>query len=180
MRRPSQFSGFTLIELMLGIVVLAILLAVAVPSFNNLSEKYRLKGAAERLSADTQMAKSTAIARNEPITISIRGGTDWCVGVTEGTSGCDCDGNDEDNVCEVDDQERVFSAEDFEGVIMGDGDEDITFKGVRGLPMDSISNQVPFNFSNDFKKQVDVNVTRVGSVWLCSPAEKHLGGYEEC
>lgn len=160
---------------MLGIVIMAILLAVAVPSFNNLSEKYRLKGAAERLSADTQMAKSTAVARNEPITISVKGGTDWCVGITEGTSGCDCNN---DGACVVDDQERVFSKDDFNGVVMGAGDEDITFEGVRGLP--DIVSQTSFNYSNDSGKQVNVNVTRVGSVWLCSPAANHVGGYEEC
>ena len=41
--------GFTLIELLVGIAVLAILLAVAVPSFTAFRQRTALSGAAEQL-----------------------------------------------------------------------------------------------------------------------------------
>lgn len=157
---------------MLGIVVAAILLAVAIPSFNNLSEKYRLKGAAERLSTEIQMARSEAVARNEPINVTVQGGTDWCIGVSD-SGACNCLA---DNDCQVDGEEQAVGNSDFEGIEMGSGDVTILFSGIRGLPDDAKE----FEFTKS-GKQVTVNLSALGSVRLCSPSgDQYVSGYQDC
>jgi type IV fimbrial biogenesis protein FimT len=61
--------GFTLIELMMAITVLAILLGLAVPSFRDASLGSRLTSYANDLVASAQLARSEAIKRNRPVVI---------------------------------------------------------------------------------------------------------------
>ena len=67
--RAGDASGFTLIELMVTITILAILLGWAVPSFNNAALSSKLTGFANDLVASTQIARSEAIKRNAAITL---------------------------------------------------------------------------------------------------------------
>jgi len=75
-------SGFTLIELMITLVVLAILLAVGVPSFNNLIENNRVTAQANSLLGAVNLARSEAVKRGVPVSVrSEDGGFEegWCV-----------------------------------------------------------------------------------------------------
>jgi type IV fimbrial biogenesis protein FimT len=62
--REKLLSGFTLIEVLMTIVVLAILAAVAVPGFSVWLPNYRLKAAARDMVSNFQLAKLTAVKRN--------------------------------------------------------------------------------------------------------------------
>lgn len=62
--------GFTIIELMVTLVVLAILVEIAIPSFNDLILGTRIKSAASDVYASLILARSEAIKRNASITIS--------------------------------------------------------------------------------------------------------------
>jgi type IV fimbrial biogenesis protein FimT len=57
-------SGFTLIELIVIIALLAILTAVGVPNYLSWLPKYRLKSAARDLYSNLQLAKMSAIKAN--------------------------------------------------------------------------------------------------------------------
>jgi type IV fimbrial biogenesis protein FimT len=76
-RRPAarrswqREQGFTLIELMTAIAVLALLLAIAVPSFRDAALGSRLAAVANSLLASVQLARSEAIKRNVPITLCV-------------------------------------------------------------------------------------------------------------
>lgn len=66
----STSAGFTLTELLIVIAIAAILLTIAVPSFQPLFAKLRLEGAANELNADLQYARSQAVADNRNVTFS--------------------------------------------------------------------------------------------------------------
>jgi type IV fimbrial biogenesis protein FimT len=63
--KPAR--GFTIIELMVGIALLAILLVLAVPSFSQMAHNMRLRAHAESISNGLQLARSEALRRNQPV-----------------------------------------------------------------------------------------------------------------
>lgn len=62
-------AGFTLIELMVTIAVLAIVVAMAVPSFQSLTNSSRLTSTANELMAALQYARSESLRRNVRTTV---------------------------------------------------------------------------------------------------------------
>ncbi|MBU2710142.1 GspH/FimT family pseudopilin [Zooshikella harenae] len=69
-------NGFTLIELMVTIVVLGIILAIAVPSFDSMIKNYRLQSVTNQLIDSFNLARNTALSRNQVITIEASGTTE--------------------------------------------------------------------------------------------------------
>jgi type IV fimbrial biogenesis protein FimT len=57
-------TGFTLIETMIGLVIVAVLLFAAIPQFSVFLHNQRLRGAAQGLSAGLQLARAEAVKRN--------------------------------------------------------------------------------------------------------------------
>lgn len=57
--------GFTLIELMITLVILAVLLAIAVPSLREFVARKRVEGVAQELATDLRLLKSQQIQRRQ-------------------------------------------------------------------------------------------------------------------
>ena len=81
-------TGFTLIELMTVIAIVAILTALAAPSFSGLTAKKRVEGALTELTTDLQFARSEAVQRNRNVRITF--GTDCYVIHTVGSTATSC------------------------------------------------------------------------------------------
>jgi prepilin-type N-terminal cleavage/methylation domain-containing protein len=62
-------NGFTILELMVVVGILAILAVIAVPGMFSRNSQARLKGAANNLIGDLQMAKSRAVTVNAIVVI---------------------------------------------------------------------------------------------------------------
>ena len=67
----SATAGFTLIELMVVVVIVAILLTLALPSFSVLSLRTKLKSYANEMVASVYLARGEAIKRNANMTLCI-------------------------------------------------------------------------------------------------------------
>lgn len=81
MPRIKRQLGFTLIEAMVVVVILAILAGLATPSFRGIIASQRVRNAASDLLSDMMLARSEAIRRNTPVTISAVGSS-WSNGWT--------------------------------------------------------------------------------------------------
>lgn len=85
-RRPR---GLTLIELMIGLAVCAVLMSLAVPSFAAYLQRQRLKAAAQGLELDLREARFESAQRGVPLHLTFSPGANWCYAVTT-SSDCDC------------------------------------------------------------------------------------------
>ncbi|MBB6580082.1 type IV fimbrial biogenesis protein FimT [Comamonas odontotermitis] len=72
-------SGFTLVELMVTVAIMAVLAALAAPSFIGLIERWRVRGAVESLQSTLYYARSEAIKRGGGVVLQkSANGTDGC------------------------------------------------------------------------------------------------------
>lgn len=78
--QPAQQAGFTLIELMIVIVIVAIFVTVGVPSFQNLVSDNRLSTQANRLVSSLQFARSEALKLRTSISVCRSTDGTTCVG----------------------------------------------------------------------------------------------------
>jgi type IV fimbrial biogenesis protein FimT len=85
-RTPQPMRGFTIIELMLAVVILAIVVAIGAPSFNDLILGTRVKNAASDIYATLIFARSEAIKRSTNVAITPVGGQ-WVNGWTVSVGG---------------------------------------------------------------------------------------------
>lgn len=72
----SPSNGFSLIELVLVVAIMAIFAAIAAPRYGRASGRYRLDLAARRVAADLRMAQSVAKAASTSCTVIFTTGTD--------------------------------------------------------------------------------------------------------
>ena len=73
MRSICRSAGFSLIELMMVLVLVAIFASIAVPSFNALIERNRIQTASEELYSLLQYARSEAVNRHANVSIRAKG-----------------------------------------------------------------------------------------------------------
>jgi len=89
-------KGVTLIELLITVVIVAILAAIAVPSYVDYVNRSRLTSAAEAVYSQLQYARSEVIAKNRDIFVSYQNAdgasNTWCVGISTDDY-CDCTDN---------------------------------------------------------------------------------------
>lgn len=65
----GRHAGFTMIELMITVSVASVLLAVAIPSFNQMIVSSRLTSQSNEMVAALNLARSEAIKRNANVTV---------------------------------------------------------------------------------------------------------------
>ncbi len=66
---PSPANGFTLIEMMIVLVVLATTLSVGTPLFESMLHGNRLRAESSRFLHAVNLARSEAVMRNQPVSI---------------------------------------------------------------------------------------------------------------
>ncbi len=83
--------GFSLIELVVGLVIVGILLMLGVPSFNDWIQNSQIRTAAESVLNGLQLARAEAVRRNTFVRFSLTGASgnvSWNVGCVNVTADC--------------------------------------------------------------------------------------------
>ena len=190
LRRSS--TGFSIIEMMIALVLIAIGSALALPSYQNMIEKRQLTRGAEQLLAFINSAQSRSIQWNEQLNVSWShtGENEWCVGANLGETVCNCTDTDTTSAtfCDINNAVSIFG-DDIAGdrvllkTISGDagGDGAFSYDPDRGLFVnlnDSLSIEM---HSRNQNYQLQLMVTNTGQASLCSKDADHsIPGYSVC
>lgn len=95
--------GFTLIEMMMGVAILTILVAIGAPSFSDFIKKSQLTSSSSALAADLNYARAEAIMRNAPVIVCAKASSSsTCSTTPTWQSGwLVCVDANSDNVCDT-------------------------------------------------------------------------------
>lgn len=147
--------GLTLIEILITLTIVGILASLALPSFNNVLDKYRLKAAAEAFYGDLQYARSVAIRSNSTVYLSA---DTSCWGMNSVTA-CTCTTA---SSCLL--KQTGIAA--FPNVSMTTSAAATSIDGVRGL---ASGGAITVTFTSTLGKQAQVALSALGRAVLCSP-----------
>ena len=156
----NTVKGVTLIELMVTIAVLAILVAITIPSFTDLGDSRRLVNATEAIYNDLQFVRSEAAKRTRQLTVKIEG---------------DCLIVSDQSVSPVQTLSSTCMAT-FPGVGLSVTGYPITFDRVRGVPNPPFGGTI--TLTSAAGRIAKVIVSKFGRVLICSPTS--AGGYPSC
>lgn len=180
-------QGLTLLELLIALTVLAIFIAVAVPSYQNLSRTLTVKGAAFDFFESYHLAKTEAIKRNlDTVTIKfLSSDSGWCYRITDTPDTCTSCSSAGAAQCSIagDGRLRGGSSDDFDHVTMTSdylsGGSGVVSIPNRRTTLDEGSGSTTFAMGDSV--QVSVRLTNAGLANICVPtgADSVLG-VESC
>ncbi|MEQ1636626.1 MAG: GspH/FimT family pseudopilin [Methylococcales bacterium] len=163
--------GFTQLELLVSISILAILAALAVPSFRSSLERNEIMAVAEALSADLRWARSEALKRSD---------VDVKITFTPGDAGAWQYVIETDSIPSVP-LKTVTSSQsaDFKTVSLAENfsDDDVIFSHARGTT-EGQAGSATFN-SSQGAYRLKVVVGNLERVRICSDLGE-IGGYQAC
>ncbi|HET9485714.1 MAG TPA: GspH/FimT family pseudopilin [Xanthomonadales bacterium] len=180
MPKPGRtMNGFTMIELMITIAILAVLAAIAAPSFNDFVERARLRSSVEEVLSFLATARQEAVKRDRDVTVAVGGSeTAWCLGAVaaqdpanEGDpvatlpAACDCSGAPA--ACTIGGERRTIDVASGSGVTLV-ADNSITFSSKFGGLADLSAVGDPLVLkSKSSKYEISVVVTPLGHARSC-------------
>jgi len=81
--------GFTLLEMLVTLALVALLATLAAPSFGGMLARHRLKAAAEQVALDLAELRQQAQQRGATLYLNPHAGAQWCYALAV-AAGCDC------------------------------------------------------------------------------------------
>jgi type IV fimbrial biogenesis protein FimT len=209
MRRERQF-GFTLIELGVTLMVLAILTMLAAPSFSDLIEKSRLRGATDDIANLLNISRADAVRLGLAVDVSVQGsGSDWCAGavsaanpqsddgtigqpaVTLSVAACDCASS---AACVVAGKDTHVSSGSYTGVTLSKVGSTIAYSSGSGgvvfnpkvgalnpSSLPADANPVIVLNSKSGKYSTHIDLSMLGQTLVCVPdSSPFVAGYPTC
>lgn len=147
--------GFTMIEAVITVAVLAIILAAAVPSYASYMARQRLRHAAEMLELDLRRARALAVDEGRSVHVSFASGPQWCWGSSR-VAPCNCQTGQPR--CEL----GGGSFQDHQGTLLQAG-QGVTFVGGLGRAL----GWTRIGMSNERNQQLTIDLNPLGRPAIC-------------
>ncbi|EXJ13326.1 pilus assembly protein [Imhoffiella purpurea] len=165
--------GLTLLELLVTLCVLAVLLAMGLPSMRAMLDRNHLKAAAQGLAEDLQWTRSESIKRHLELRVifDIQPDT-WCYGILESQEGsCNCRlASQTTGACDL---KHVTDA-DHPGISL-----DPSFDATGFDPRRATAINGSIRVTDGSGNQLRVILSRLGRIRICSP-DARVSGYDPC
>lgn len=195
MRQSQNHLGFTVIEMMIAIAVVAVIAALALPAFTEFFEKSRLRGAADDVVSFFNAQRLASVKFDRQVSASVRGsGTSWCLGArmaptpaagqqVAAAGTCDC--SSDASTCLVDGQAATYDVSTIGASAVrpsiDSADIAVTYDGRRGTLTNfaDAGNVVISSSSARWKLRVDV--MPLGQARTCVPSDSlPVSGFNRC
>ncbi|MBV8034382.1 Tfp pilus assembly protein FimT/FimU [Roseateles sp.] len=153
-RRPGC-RGFTLLEAIFVLAVLAIILSAAVPSYASYLARQRLRHVAELLEMDLRRARALSVDEGRNVYVSFGSGPQWCWGASR-VAPCDCTTGAPR--CEL----GGVTYREHKGMLLQSG-QSVTFQAGMGRALD----WTRIGISNDRNQQLRIDLNPLGRPQIC-------------
>ena len=140
----ASHHGFTMVELMITVVILAVLAAIAVPSMREFIARQRVESIARELATDLRYLRTQAIQRRFPVQIRFGSNTDMTCyvlfGFGSGSFNCNCARTDSLPACGdpaaagASTEYKTVSIRRDRGVVLSAEPFSLDLEGSNGLP----------------------------------------------
>jgi prepilin-type N-terminal cleavage/methylation domain-containing protein len=169
-------KGFTLLELLITVTILAIIMTFGVPNLFGYLDRKRVEGAAHTFLSNVQFARAESIKQNKNVYIELDSAA-WCYGITDSASAATCDCS-VGTGCTLDGVNYLIDSSSYPdvGLVTSMAGTTISFDPIRGTMGPSGS----LYFSNaDGSMALRVILSPLGRAKLCATSGSSWG-YDEC
>jgi type IV fimbrial biogenesis protein FimT len=174
----SKNKGFTVIELMIAVAVIAIIMSLALPSYRTLIEKRQVTSSSQQLAAFLSAAHTEAIKRNQEVAVTCTVDSGRCEALALARD----DEEDESlRTLEFSNLKAAVVAVDYDG-----DDELVVFDPIRGMLIQEDIDPSPIKIqlsSAQGAYALNVTMLATGRVTICSDgarASMAVPGYDAC
>lgn len=173
--------GVTLIELIVALTVLAIIVALALPSFRDFAERRAVLGLANGFVSAIGLAKEEAIKRDQEIRLDFNEfGDGVCVGVSlASAAACDCSSS----TCPLGaypTEQRELRMVSLVGTPDFGGDTAFSIDPKTGMLSDMDDNEGSVEFQTPLGYGITIEMNAMVRPRMCSSGSKPLPGMRSC
>ena len=175
--RPQQ-RGFTSLEALAAVTVLAITLGSVVPGFKQMRERRHLEGAAAQLATDLRYARSLAVSQRAAVRLSVhtQGNNSCYVVHTGAVADCSCSGSTGAAQCNANAQLLQSAIFDANGPVrLASNSRSMLFDPDRGTVTPTSTMRLQLSSGAAVHQVVNI----MGRVRACSP-QAGVPGYPVC
>ncbi|NRP37666.1 Fimbrial protein precursor [Marinobacterium sp. xm-a-121] len=153
--KNSDQRGFTLIELIVTVVVLAIFASIAVPSYSEWIERERLSRAVSDMNNLIQFARTETLKTDTNMYVVYTVGDSWCSAVQTTSTALNCASN-------ITDRHVTYTSYSNVEMVSPAASSYFYFDKVRGVPVGSSD----FTFENSLSDECSLSVSMLGMVTI--------------
>lgn len=153
--KNSDQRGFTLIELIVTVVVLAIFASIAVPSYSEWIERERLSRAVSDMNNLIQFARTETLKTDANIYVVYIVGDSWCSAVQTTSAALNCGST-------ITDRHITYTNYSNVEMVSPTASSYFYFDKVRGVPVGSND----FTFENTLSDDCSLSVSMLGVVTI--------------